>query len=296
MSLHSESNPVAIITGSSQGIGKSLVKDFLDSGYKVFINSSDEHALKDMVTDISSTEGDTDNISYFVGDISENGFADKLIEEVIKKWGRLDVLINNGKITNNPKITSDEECIPENKIQQLQQPSSYSIPEEYQTSDPLIRGIYYCIKAAVTRKLSDNDDGNLSIINISSCQGCLTQETVNSFTEFNFGVDPYVDSMARIESLTKSIALELADRGIRVNGIVPGLVFDDMNQEIINDIDRRKYEGSKVPLRRIGMPHEISKVALFLASDGASYITGSMIPVDGGLTLKRPNYYAEVLY
>ena len=76
------------------------------------------------------------------------------MEEAIKKWGRLDVLINNGKITNNPKITSDEEFIPENKMQQEQQPSSYFVPEEYQTSDPLIRGIYYCIKAAVNRMLS----------------------------------------------------------------------------------------------------------------------------------------------
>lgn len=295
MFLHGESNSVAVITGLSQGIGQSLVKDFIDSGYKVLINSSDEQALKDIISNISNIEGNTDSIACFVGNISENGFAEKLIEEAMKKWGRIDVLINNGKITNNPKITSDEECIPENKIQQLQQPSSYSIPEEYQTSDPLIRGIYYCIKAAVTRKLSDNKDGNLAIINISSCQGCLTQETVNSFTEFNFGVDPYVDSMARIESLTKSIALELADRGIRVNGIIPGLVFNDMNQDIINDTNKWKSEESKIPLGRIAKPHEVSKVALFLASAGASYITGAMIPVDGGLTLKRPNYYAEVL-
>jgi NAD(P)-dependent dehydrogenase (short-subunit alcohol dehydrogenase family) len=295
MFLHSKSNLVAVITGSSTGIGQSLVKDFVDSGYKVLINSSDEQALKDMISNISSTEGNTDNVSYFVGDISENGFADKLVEQAIKKWGRIDVLINNGKITNNPKITSDEEYIHENKIQQLQQPSSYSIPEEYQTSDPLIRGIYYCIKAAVTRKLSDDNNGNLAIINISSCQGCLTQETVNSFTEFNFGVDPYVDSMARIETLTKSIALELADKGIRVNGIVPGLVLNDMSQELIRNEDKRSYEASKIPLGRIAKPNEVSKVALFLASDEASYITGAMIPVDGGLTLKRPNYYAEVL-
>jgi len=295
MFLHSEAKPVAVITGTSHGIGQSLVKDFLNSGYKVLINSSDEQALKDMISKISSTEGSADSLSYFIGDISANGFADKLIEETIKKWGRTDVLINNGKITNNPKITSDEECIPENKMQQLKQPSSYSIPEEYQTSDPLIRGIYYCIKAVVTKKLSDNIGGNLSIIHISSCQGCLTQETVNSFTEFNFGVDPYVDSMARVESLTKSIALELADKGIRVNGIVPGLVFDDMNEEVIKDADKRKLEESKVPLGRIAKPDEVSKVALFLASDAASYITGAMIAVDGGLALKRPNYYAEVL-
>ncbi len=95
------------------------------------------------------------------------------MEEAIIKWGRLDVLINNGKITNNLKITSDEEFIPENKLQQEQQPSSYFVPEEYQTSDPLIRGIYYCTKAAVTMMLSNND-GVSAIINRSFCQGCIT--------------------------------------------------------------------------------------------------------------------------
>ncbi len=204
MSLQNDGNRVVIITGLSQGIGQSIAKDFANSDYNVLVNSPDEQELKNIVANISNEIGNNNRVSYLVGDISDTGFADKLMEEAIKKWGRLDVLINNGKITNNPKITSDEEFIPENKLQQEQQPSSYFVPEEYQTSDPLIRGIYYCIKAAVNRMLSSND-GNSTIINISSCQGCITQKTVDSFTEYNFGVDPYVDSMARLETLTKSI-------------------------------------------------------------------------------------------
>jgi glucose 1-dehydrogenase len=162
------------------------------------------------------------------------------MEEAIKKWGRIDILIINGKITNNPKIKCDDEVISENKQQQREQPSSYFVPEEYETSDPMIEGIYYCIKAAVTRMLSNND-GNATIINISSCQGCLSQQSVNSYREDNFGVDPYVDSMARIETLTKSIALQLADKGIRVNGIVPGLVLDDIDDELVKDVNKRNY-------------------------------------------------------
>jgi NAD(P)-dependent dehydrogenase (short-subunit alcohol dehydrogenase family) len=258
------------------------------------VNSSDERELKNIVENISGLTGNHNRISYLVGDISEKGFADELMEEAMKKWGRMDVLINNGKITNNPKITSKEEIIHENKLQQQQQQSSYFVPEEYQTSDPLIRGIYYCIKAALTRMLPNNYD-NASIINISSCQGCITQQSVDSFTEYNFGVDPYVDSMARIETLTKSIALELADKGIRVNGIVPGLVFNDINEELIEDTNKRNYKESEVPLGRIAKPQEVSKVALFLASKEASYITGAIIPVDGGLMLKRPNYFVEVI-
>jgi NAD(P)-dependent dehydrogenase (short-subunit alcohol dehydrogenase family) len=294
MSHHNEGNRVVIITGLSQGIGQSIAKDFANSGFNVLVNSSDEKELKNIVANISELIGKNNRISYLVGDISEKGFADKLMEEAIKKWGRIDVLINNGKITNNPKITSNEEIIPENKRQQEQQQSLYFVPEEYQTSDPLIRGMYYCIKAAVTRMLSNND-GNSSIVNISSCQGCITQQSVNSFTEYNFGVDPYVDSMARMETLTKSIALELADKGIRVNGIIPGLVFNDINEELVEDENKRNYKENEVPLGRIAKPQEVSKVALFLASKEASYITGAMIPVDGGLMLKRPNYFVEVI-
>ena len=294
MSTPDDSNKVVIITGLSQGIGQSIAKDFASSGFNVLVTSPNEKELKNIVANISSEIGNNNRISYLVGDISEKVFADTLMEEAIKKWNRIDVLINNGKITNNPKITSKEEIIHENKLQQQQQQSSYFVPEEYQTSDPLIRGIYYCIKAALTRMLPNNYD-NASIINISSCQGCITQQSVDSFTGYNFGVDPYVDSMARIETLTKSIALELADKGIRVNGIVPGLVFGDINEELVEDANKRNYKESEVPLGRIAKPQEVSKVALFLASKEASYITGAMIPVDGGLMLKRPNYFAEVI-
>jgi NAD(P)-dependent dehydrogenase (short-subunit alcohol dehydrogenase family) len=123
----------------------------------------------------------------------------------------------------------------------------------------------------------------------------MTQKTVDLFTEYNFGVDPYVDSTARLETLTKSIALELADKGIRVNGIVPGLVFNDISQELVKDANKRNYKENEVPLGRIAKPQEISKVALFLASKEASYITGAVIPVDGGLMLKRPTYFTEVI-
>ncbi|WP_415311052.1 SDR family NAD(P)-dependent oxidoreductase [Candidatus Nitrosocosmicus sp. FF01] len=296
MSLNKDDNRVVIITGLSQGIGQSILKDFVESGTNVLANSPNEQELKKIVSSISDLN-DYDNnnrISYLVGDITEKGFAEVLMEEAIKKWGRIDILINNAKITNNPKIKCDDEVISENKQQQREQPSSYFVPEEYETSDPMIRGIYYCIKAAVTRMLSNND-GNATIINISSCQGCLSQQSVNSYREDNFGVDPYVDSMARIETLTKSIALQLADKGIRVNGIVPGLVLDDIDDELVKDVNKRNYKENEVPLGRIAKPQEISRAVLFLASKEASYITGAMIPVDGGLMLKRPNYFVEVI-
>jgi glucose 1-dehydrogenase len=100
--------------------------------------------------------------------------------------------------------------------------------------------------------------------------------------------------MAHIETITKTIALELADLGIRVNGIIPGLVDTDINKEIKGDKQKRIEREKEVPIKRIARVEEISKVALFLASEDASYITGAMIPVDGGLMLSRPNYFIEV--
>lgn len=289
MSLNDDRR-VVVITGISKGIGKSIAEDFAKAGYHVLINSLNEQELKLTATDISNSVGDPDKVFYLAGDISEQGFSESLIEKAIEKFGRIDVLINNGKITNEPKEITETEVRSKSNLEQ----PSYFVPEEYETTDPKIKGIYYCIKAAVKRML-DGDRNNCSIVNISSCQGCITERAANSYTECKFGIDPYVNSMAGIETITKTIALELADKGIRVNGIIPGLVSNDIHEELIKNQDKRNQRESEIPIKRIANPKEISKVVLFLASKDASYITGAMIPVDGGLTLSRPNYFVEVI-
>ena len=96
---------------------------------------------------------------------------------------------------------------------------------------------------------------------------------------------PYAASKGGMEMLTKTLALEVADKGIRINSIAPGAIATMMNLDILEDEEKRKAEENKIPMHRIGEPNEIGKVALFLASDAASYITGATIYVDGGLTL-----------
>ena len=96
---------------------------------------------------------------------------------------------------------------------------------------------------------------------------------------------PYAASKGGMEMLTKTLALEVADKGIRINSIAPGAIATMMNVDILEDEEKRKAEENKIPMHRIGEPNEIAKVALFLASDAASYITGTTIYVDGGLTL-----------
>ena len=282
---------MVVITGFSKGIDKSIAEEFAKVGYCVLINSLDEKEIKNAVDEISNAIDDRNRVDFVIGDISQQHFGESLMEEAVKRFGRIHILINNGKTTTGPINVSDSNIKTESKLQQ----TPYSVMEEYEFVNPEIKGIYLCIKAAVKRMLNENNKKNsYSIINISSCQGCMTQSAVNSYTELKFGVDPYVDSIANIETLTKTIALELADKGIRVNGIIPGFVYDDMNKEIDEDEQIRNDKREGIPIKRIAKPQEISKVALFLASSDASYITGAMIPVDGGLALSRPNYFVEV--
>ena len=134
-----------------------------------------------------------------------------------------------------------------------------------------------CIREAVKRMNYDSKSirRTYSIINISSVHESIPQPQSA----------PYSASKGGMEMLTKTVALEVADKGIRVNGIAPGAIATDMNREILEDEQKKKVEEMRIPLHRIGSREEIAKVALFLASEAASYMTGTTVYVDGGLTL-----------
>src|SRR5919204_385779 len=107
------------------------------------------------------------------------------------------------------------------------------------------------------------------------------------------GVDPFTSSRVGVKTLTKTVALQLAEKGIRVNAIAPGLIATDINKKLLGNEEKRKEKEKQIPFHRIGTPEEVAKIALFLASDDASYITGSLIYADGGLSLSHSNYFLE---
>jgi glucose 1-dehydrogenase len=107
------------------------------------------------------------------------------------------------------------------------------------------------------------------------------------------GVDPFTSSRAEVKALTKTVAFQLAQNGIRVNAIAPGLIATESNIALLQNEKKRTEEEMEVPFHRIGQPEEIARIALFLASEDASYITGSLIYADGGLSLSRSNYFLE---
>jgi glucose 1-dehydrogenase len=258
---HEGVEKVAVVTGSSKGIGKAIAIEFAKEGYKVALNARDENELSEAVNDVKKTTGGNEKqITYLAGDISRENICSSLIEHTVKTFGRIDVLVNNAGIGGAQKsvheLTSDE--------------WDYVI-------DVNLKGAFLCTREAIKRMSHDgiNTRKAYSIINISSVHESIPQPQSA----------PYSASKGGMEMLTKTVALEVADKGIRVNGIAPGAIATDMNKEILEDEQKKKEEEMRIPMHRIGRPEEIAKVALFLASDGASYITGTTVYVDGGLTL-----------
>jgi glucose 1-dehydrogenase len=317
---------VVIVTGSGKGIGKAIAMEFAKAGYYVMINDFEkEEELKRTAEEISKTvSDDKDNnnnnnkIAYFIGDISQERISISLIEETIRRFGRIDVLINNAEIAEKPTMKKSTPTANEmttttasNTTNSFnEQISPYFTLEEYEIADLYLKGVYLCIREAVKRmvmevsneKNKEGDSNNnrvekksiYSIINISSPYHSIPKPEADEYTLSMSGVDPFTSSRAGVKSLTKTVALQLAEKGIRVNAIAPGLIATDIiNEELLKNEEKRREKEKEIPFHRIGEVEEIAKIALFLASDDASYITGSMIYADGGLSLPRSNYFLE---
>lgn len=273
---------VVVVTGSSRGIGKAIAKEFAKNNYSILLNARDEKELIETVEEIRNEISDPNKVAYLTGDISEEKTCISLIEEAIKRFGRINVLVNNAGISEPSQRT--------NNI--TSRDWDYVIGVN-------LRGTFLCTREALkymttsssnNSSISNNNindvnrnnksydyDSNFSIINISS---------VHESIPMPYSA-PYAASKGGMEMLTKNIALEVAEKGIRINGIAPGAINTSMNKDIMEDPQKKKQEEEKIPMRRIGEPEEIAKVAFFLASTDASYITGTTVYVDGGLTLSQ---------
>lgn len=308
---------VLVITGSGKGIGRTIATEFAKAGYYVMINDLEqEEELKHTAKEISKIIDDNNNdskVAYVVGDVSEEQTAVALIEETVRRFGRIDVLINNAAISEKASTTKkttygETPNITSNSLDK--QTSPYFTLEEYDIADLYLKGAYLCIREAakqmvitayeeaekqnITTKIAAGG-GAYSIINISSPYKSIPKVEADAYTYSMSGVDPFTSSRVGIKALTKTVALQLADSGIRVNAIAPGVIatIDTINKQILEEGEKRKEKEKDIPFHRIGTPEEIAKIALFLASDDASYITGSLIYADGGLSLLRSNYFLE---
>lgn len=236
---------VAIITGGSRGIGYAIAKAFLGEGAKIVISATNEKRLKDAADALSSLG----EIKYRVSNIADINSVKKLVDFTIKEFGRLDILVNNAGITRDNILLRMKDS------------------EWKDVIDINLTGVFNCSKACLKHIMKNRG----SIINITSVVGIMG----------NAGQCNYAASKAGVIGFTKSLAREIARKGARVNAIAPGFIITDMTDALSNNIKEELKKG--IPLNRFGNVDEVARVAIFLASEDASYITGQVISVDGGL-------------
>ena len=241
-------NKIVLVTGAGRGIGASIAKRFASEGAEVIVNySGNDEAAQKTVDEITATGGQAQKYKCSVND-SES--VKVMIDEIIKKFGRIDILVNNAGITKDGLMLrmTDEDFD--------------------RVIDVNLKGTFNCTKY-VSKYMLKQKSGK--IINISSVVGLSG----------NAGQVNYSASKAGIIGITKSAAKELSSRGITVNAVAPGYVDTDMTKVLSDNI--RNEILPTIPLQRMGNVEDISNCVAFLASEDASYITGQVISVDGGM-------------
>ncbi len=238
----------ALVTGGSRGIGRSIALQLAEYGVKVAVNySGNEAAAQETVARIIELGSEGIAIQ---GDVGNSQQAENMVKEVINTWGKIDILVNNAGITRDNLIVRMKE-------------------EEFdQVIETNLKGVFNCLKSA-TRPMMKQRYGR--IINISSIIG-----VIGNASQVNYSA-----AKAGIIGMTKSAARELSSRGITVNCIAPGFIDTEMTHQLSDEV-RSEYEKG-IPLARLGRPEDIAMTVVFLASEGAAYMTGQTLHVDGGM-------------
>lgn len=245
---------VALITGSDSGIGRAIAIAYAAEGARVVVTyHTDEAGGKQTVERISDSGGDAICLRL---DVTDEKIVAEVFDQIIETYGRLDILVNNAG-TNGSGVPVAEMST--------------------STFDTCLKanlyGSFFCCREYLQRRRDRLTDGN--IIFVSSIH-----EEVNTA-----GNADYNASKAGLKNFSRSLALELADKNIRVNNIAPGMILTEMNQEAVDDEAVRKEKVQHIPMKRAGKSEDVAHVAVFLASSDSGYVTGATYVVDGGLMI-----------
>ncbi len=241
------SDKVAVVTGASRGIGRSIAIALAAQGAKVVASARNAEALAELIEEIKAQGGDALAV---VGDVAVEDDANNLVKQALEAYGQVDVFINNAGITRDGLLLRMKN-------------------EDWDAVlDTNLKGAFLCTRA-VAKVMSKQRSGR--IINISSVVGEMG----------NAGQANYCASKAGLLGLTKSVARELARRNVTVNAITPGFIVTDMTDEMTDKA--REAMTEQIPLGRLGTAEDIANVVIFLASDQSAYITGQVLGVNGGM-------------
>ncbi len=242
------SGQVALVTGASRGIGEAVAKALAQNGAKVACVARSADKLAATVDAIRQAGGEAEAYS---GSVTDRQSVENVVDAVVEKWGKLDVLVNNAGVTRDtllPRMSDDEwdDVINTN-----------------------LRGAFLFTRAA-SRYMMRQRSGR--IINMASVSGLVG----------NPGQTNYSASKAGLIGMTRSLARELAGRNVTINAVAPGFIVTDMTRALAGIASEEAKK--RIPLKRFGEPEDVAAAVLFLASPAAAYITGQVITVDGGMT------------
>ena len=241
---------VALVTGASRGIGKAIALMLAEKGADIAVNFAGSTAAAEAVA--AEIEKMGRKAILVQGDVSKADVCAEIVDKVVSELGHIDILVNNAGITRDTLLLRMKE-------------------EDWDAVlNTNLKGVFNCTKAAV-KYMAKQRSG--SIVNISSVVALMG----------NAGQANYAAAKAGILGFTRSVAKEMAARGIRVNAVTPGFIKTDMTS-VLSEKVVAAMEAS-IPLARLGEPEDIAKAVLFLVSDNAAYITGQTLHVDGGMVM-----------